>query len=218
MNYQQLVNDITKTILTNIKEVIKKGLDYTRGCKAQVIELIGDDKAKVKYNGETHTIYSSVYCDVGDMVNICIPNNEWKNAYVVENRTLGKRQKDYSNRTASLEKNFCDKNANNLNANFKVYMSSGNTESNKVTILVPKYNYTPFSGFICTRYFEPESFLIVTGGEGSIYSYKIKTGEAITSVTKKDDNTLELVLSYGWSMFSLMYFTQNDAELKVIRG
>ena len=103
MNYQQLVNDITKTILTNIKEVVKKGLDYTRGCKAQVIELIGDDKVKVKYNGETHTIYSSVYCDVGDMVNICIANNEWKDAYVTENRTLGKRQKDLYRRIIELE-------------------------------------------------------------------------------------------------------------------
>lgn len=103
MNYQQLVNDITKTILTNIKEVVKKGLDYTRGCKAQVIELIGDDKVKVKYNGETHTVYSSVYCDVGDMVNICIPNNEWKNAYVAENRAIGKRQKDLYQRIIELE-------------------------------------------------------------------------------------------------------------------
>lgn len=104
MNYQQLVNDITKEILVNIKNVIKKGLNYSRGCKAQVIELIGDSKVKVKYNGETHTIFSSIECIVGDMVSICIQNNEWSEAYVVENRTVGRRQKDLYKRIEELEK------------------------------------------------------------------------------------------------------------------
>ena len=103
MNYQQLVNDITKTILTSIKEVLKKGLDYTKGYKAQVVELVSSDKVKIKHNGETHTIYSSIYCDVGDMVNVCIPNNEWKDAYIVENRTVGKRQKDLYQKIIELE-------------------------------------------------------------------------------------------------------------------
>ena len=103
MNYHQLVNYITREILVNIKNVIKKGLNYSRGCKAQVIELVGTDKIKVKVNGETHTIYSSVYCDVGDWVSICIQNNEWSDAYVTENRTVGKRHKDLYNKIIELE-------------------------------------------------------------------------------------------------------------------
>ena len=103
MNYQNLVNDITQSILESVKKIVSNELNCDKTFKAKIVEIISFEKFRVLHNGQKYTVTSNLDCDVNDLVMVCAPCNNWKNLYVVANITKGKTLKDIYNLLNELQ-------------------------------------------------------------------------------------------------------------------
>lgn len=83
MNYQELINNLTQTILTNIKTALNGELERDKTYKARVIEVVNVSKYKVLINGNTYTATSSTQCNVDDLVWACAPCGNISNLFIV---------------------------------------------------------------------------------------------------------------------------------------
>lgn len=91
MNYQELINNLTQAILTNIKNALNNEYKCDKTYKGKVTECIMSkrdtskktDKYKVLVNGATHVVSSSIDCNVGDYVWVCAPCGSINNMFIV---------------------------------------------------------------------------------------------------------------------------------------
>ena len=91
MNYQDLIDRITKAILDNIRTALRDYANCDKTYKGKVAECIMSkrdtskktDKYKVLVNGVTYTVSSSIECNVDDYVWVCAPCGNINNMFVV---------------------------------------------------------------------------------------------------------------------------------------
>lgn len=89
-SYIKLIQSIAESILEKVDDRIEKKDSGTKVFKARVVEIPSLAKVKVKIDGVIYTASSNVYCEVNDLVHVCVPNNNWKALYVETNLTSGK--------------------------------------------------------------------------------------------------------------------------------
>lgn len=95
--YTDATKEIIESILSGVKDGIEELSNGDKTFKARIVELTSPAKCKVLYNGVNYTVISNVYCEVGDLVRVCAPCNNWKDLYVTANLTKGKTLKDLYN-------------------------------------------------------------------------------------------------------------------------
>lgn len=91
MNYQELVDRITAAILDNIRVALDKYTKCDKTYKGKVTEIVWSKrdsekrtgKYKVLINDITYTATSSISCEEGDYVWICIPQGNEKDMFIV---------------------------------------------------------------------------------------------------------------------------------------
>ena len=83
MNYQELINNLTQTILTNIKTALNSEYKCDKTYKAKVVEVVNVGKYKILINGKTYTATSSTLCDIDDLVWACAPCGNISNLFIV---------------------------------------------------------------------------------------------------------------------------------------
>lgn len=101
MNYTETIQEIARTMIENF---------YRKDCsdktfKAKVTEIVTENKVKVLYCGNAYTVFTSIYCDIGDIVMVCAPCNNWKELYVLLNRTKGKTLRDIYSSLSTVNSN-----------------------------------------------------------------------------------------------------------------
>lgn len=79
MNYTEIIQDICK----QLKKEIYREDRSDHSFKAKIVEKINDTKYKVLYCGKTYTVSSSIICEVGGMVRVCAPCNNWQDLFVI---------------------------------------------------------------------------------------------------------------------------------------
>ena len=104
MNFQELITKITKSILDNITPYLQDTLKRDKTFKAKVTEVIKDGKVKILYSGKIHTASTTLPCELNDMVRVCVPNGNWQDLYVVENRSKGRTIRDMFNNLNNVTK------------------------------------------------------------------------------------------------------------------
>lgn len=83
MNYTEVINKMADTIEKAIEKAIEKG-KVDRSYQARVVEDKGNKHYVVKFNGNERSARG--YRDnisVGDVVIVCVPQNNWNNLYIV---------------------------------------------------------------------------------------------------------------------------------------
>ena len=80
-------------------------MNCDRTFRAKVTEIVQTDKIRVLHNGKTYTVYSSIFCEVDDMVRVCVPCGNWQELYVIENRSKGKTLRDLYQKVGENSKN-----------------------------------------------------------------------------------------------------------------
>lgn len=93
MNYTELMKQLSENILTAVRSLIKTA-PYDQTYKAKITEVVSATKVKIELNRQIHTATTSVSCDVGDIVVVCVPRNNWNELYVEQNKTRGRTFKD----------------------------------------------------------------------------------------------------------------------------
>lgn len=89
-----------------MKKAVDSQVNCDRTFRAKVTEIVQTDKIRVLHNGKTYTVYSSIFCEVDDMVRVCVPCGNWKELYVIENRSKGKTLRDLYQKVGVLENKF----------------------------------------------------------------------------------------------------------------
>lgn len=96
-----IYTDATKEIIDSILSGVKDGIEVLsngdKTFKARIVELTSPARCKVLHNGVNYTVISNVYCEVGDLVRVCAPCNNWKELYISANLTSGKTLRDIYN-------------------------------------------------------------------------------------------------------------------------
>ena len=80
----QIVQDITKTILNQVKKAIDKA-PFDKTCTATIAQSISSRQYTVFYAGKFINVYSVNKCNVADVVRVCAPQNDWTQCFVVIN-------------------------------------------------------------------------------------------------------------------------------------
>ena len=83
MNYQELIDRITKAILDNLQTALKDYTKCDRTYKGYVSEIINAKKYKVVVNGKTYAASSSIECQLNDYVWLCEPCGNANNAFII---------------------------------------------------------------------------------------------------------------------------------------
>lgn len=85
MNYQEIINNLTQTILANIKTALRNEYRCDQTYKARVTEILNNSKTKytVNISGNDYKVTSSISCNIGDFVWVCAPCGDKANMFVV---------------------------------------------------------------------------------------------------------------------------------------
>lgn len=92
--YTDATKEIIESILSGVKDGIEELSNGDKTFKARIVELTSPARCKVLHNGVNYTVISNVYCEVGDLVRVCAPCNNWNELYVEANLTPGKTLRD----------------------------------------------------------------------------------------------------------------------------
>ena len=87
MNYSQLATKLADKVTVQIYEMIKKNERSDKTFTARVTEIISAYKIRVQYCGSSYTVSTTIPCSVDDFVRVCAPCNNWRELFVVENKT-----------------------------------------------------------------------------------------------------------------------------------
>lgn len=82
MNYTELMKQLSENIITAVRSLIKTA-PYDQSYKAKITEVVSSKKVKILLNGRTHAATTGTSYEVGDIVWVCVPRNNWNNIYVV---------------------------------------------------------------------------------------------------------------------------------------
>jgi len=89
MNYTELMKQLSENIIRAVRSLIKTA-PYDQTYKAKITEVVSATKVKIELNRQIHTATTSVSCEVGDIVIVCVPRNNWNDLYVEQNKTRGR--------------------------------------------------------------------------------------------------------------------------------
>lgn len=79
MDYSPIIKQITETLASTFGRMEPTDQTYTMVVSAR----INDYKYKVKYMNREATVASSIMCNIGDYVRVCVPCGNWNDAFVV---------------------------------------------------------------------------------------------------------------------------------------
>ncbi|MCI8980860.1 MAG: hypothetical protein HFG78_00415 [Hungatella sp.] len=91
MDYNEIVNTITATILKQVKKALDTRSHSDKTFKAKITGQSGPGKYQILYCQNSYTVSSTIPCNNQDTVRVCAPCNNWQDLFVVENITGGKR-------------------------------------------------------------------------------------------------------------------------------
>ena len=94
MNYSQAIQKMADTITAQIHNMIKSKSYSDKTFTAKVTEIVNTSKCRVLYCGNTFTVSTTIPVEIGNIVRVCAPCNNWKDLYIVENKTAGKTLDD----------------------------------------------------------------------------------------------------------------------------
>jgi len=80
----QLVQNITNVILKAVKKAIDEA-PFDRTFTATIVKQNNTRSYEVAYNGKHMTVTSVYECELGDIVRVCAPSNDWSKLFVVAN-------------------------------------------------------------------------------------------------------------------------------------
>lgn len=80
----QLVQNITNVILKAVKKAIDEA-PFDRTFTATIVQQINTRSYTILYNGKYMTVRSVYECELGDVVRVCAPSNDWNSLFVVAN-------------------------------------------------------------------------------------------------------------------------------------
>lgn len=85
MDYNELIEHVAKSIVTETKKIIGKA-PYDKTFKAKIIRQISATKYCILYKGREYTAKAKdfFYKPVGSIVWVCAPENNWKELYIEE--------------------------------------------------------------------------------------------------------------------------------------
>ena len=66
-----------------MKSILEQYPKYDQTKKGKIVEVVNPKKYKVLINGNVYTASSSIPCEVGDIVWVCIPCGNLKDMFVV---------------------------------------------------------------------------------------------------------------------------------------
>ena len=78
---------MANTIVNQVYTMVKTKSYSDKTFKARVTEIISAYKIRVQYCGSTYTVSTTIPCSVDDFVRVCAPCNNWRELFVVENKT-----------------------------------------------------------------------------------------------------------------------------------
>lgn len=81
-NYDEAVKTMTKSILKAIKKSIDTKSYSDKTFKCQITGKV-KDKYQILYCGNTYSVSSSIPCEIGDLVRVCAPCNNWNDLFIV---------------------------------------------------------------------------------------------------------------------------------------
>ena len=90
MNYQDLIDRITKAILDNVRTALKDYANCDKTYKGRITDNVMSktdetkktNRYKVLINGVTHIASSSIECEIGDFVWVTAPCGNISNAFI----------------------------------------------------------------------------------------------------------------------------------------
>ena len=82
MNYQDLIDRITKAILDNVRTALKDYANCDKTYKGRITDNVMSKTDKVLINGVTHIASSSIECEIGDFVWVTAPCGNISNAFI----------------------------------------------------------------------------------------------------------------------------------------
>lgn len=83
MNYTEIIQDICSSMVEKFNTPDRSDKSF----KVKVTGKINASKYKVLYCGDTHIIASDEALEIGQFVWICVPCNNWNNAFFVKKTT-----------------------------------------------------------------------------------------------------------------------------------
>ena len=81
-NYEQIVKNMATTIIKTISKSINTKAKYDKTFKCQITGKV-KGKYQVLYCSNTYTVSSSISCEIGDLVRVCAPCNNWNDLFIV---------------------------------------------------------------------------------------------------------------------------------------
>ena len=91
INYSGMIQEMAKEITSRIYGMIKSKSFSDKTFTARVTENVTHSKCRVLYCGNNYTVSTSLPCCVDDFVRVCAPCNNWRELFVVENKTKRSR-------------------------------------------------------------------------------------------------------------------------------
>lgn len=87
-DYVKIIVDIATSIFDETSKLVDKA-KYNKAFTGKITERISQRKCKVLYRGEART--TAIYTDyeVGDIVRVCVPNNNYNDCFVMVNCGAG---------------------------------------------------------------------------------------------------------------------------------
>lgn len=92
MDYSEGIKKLMGSYLSMMKQAIDQKSYSDKTFRAQVTSVLGPNIYAVKYCGNSYTVSSYTACQVGEMVRVCAPCNNWMDLYVVETKTVGRTE------------------------------------------------------------------------------------------------------------------------------
>ena len=82
MSYSSFYKEFAETILSYVQKSIDTKSYSDKTFKCQITGKV-KGKYQVLYCGNTYTVSSSISCEIGDLVRVCAPCNNWNDLFIV---------------------------------------------------------------------------------------------------------------------------------------
>ena len=82
MSYSSFYKEFAETILSYVQKSIDTKSYSDKTFKCQITGKV-KDKYQVLYCGNTYMVSSSIPCEIGDLVRVCAPCNNWNDLFIV---------------------------------------------------------------------------------------------------------------------------------------
>lgn len=94
INYNELIKNIATTLKDSFKSMIERA-NFDRTFKAKIIGKTNDGRYQILYRGNKYTVTSETNLYVDQIVNVCAPQNNWSELFVVSSKiSSGNKNRD----------------------------------------------------------------------------------------------------------------------------